>query len=420
VRRLRSSWLRWGGIILLTGVWLIAGSGCREHSTGSTIDPMLLEVWDGDSETLKTARDAAAAQARKEAVAAKKKADAEKELARLKKKQLEDEKRKNEPPPLQVDSNKVHQMQMAALQDQQEYDQAVIQKDNSFTHWLDGFHQMWYCRLDNAVRLVDTKWLREDGEPYNYELSTFYIRALARVGGRSNDNEYDFKLRVSGDIALPGLEDKLHLVLNNVARDALPGEDPLEQKSQASIGVKTAWRSVRNSELSLGSGLRWRSSAPVLYLELDWRWQKDFLGGRFSLDPRGFWFSDDGLGQTISMTWTRQTYEKQYFQIRTAERSTEQTDGLECEQTFRYVWLRSGTGRGWLAQASFFPQFKSSTWIWDDTMVNLSWRDALYRKWIYYSITPQIDFPKEDGYEPRPSLRIGIEVLFGGKIDNLI
>jgi len=120
------------------------------------------------------------------------------------------------------------------------------------------------------------------------------------------------------------------------------------------------------------------------------------------------------------MTWTRQIREKQWLQIRTAERSTEQTDGLECEQTFLYAWLRPGTGRGWLARASIFPQFKSSTWIWDDSMVNLSWRDALYQKWIYYTLTPQIDFPKEDAYHPRPSFRIGIEILFGGKIGNLI
>jgi len=413
MRRKWTAWRRLGGIHLLLGLWLIAGSGCQEHSTGRTIDPMFLEVWDENAETLKAERDAEVARIRKEIAA-------EKELARIKKKQMEAEKRKNEPPSLQIDSNKVHRMQMAVLEDQQEHAEAVIQKENSFTHWLDGFHQMWYCRLDNTVRRMDTMWLKQDGQPYDYELSTFYLRILSRVGGRSDDDTYDFKVRFSGDVALPGLENKLHLVLDNVARDALPGQDPLDQERQASVGVRTMWRTVLNSELSLGGGLRWRSNVPVVYGELDWRWHKDIKGGKFSLDPRGFWFSDDGFGQRISMTWTRQTHEKQWFQIRTAERSTEQTDGLECEQTFRYAWLRSGTGRGWLARASFFPQFKSSTWIWDDSMVNLSWRDALYRKWIYYTLTPQIDFPKEDGYHPRPSFRIGIEILFGGKIGNII
>ncbi len=144
------------------------------------------------------------------------------------------------------------------------------------------------------------------------------------------------------------------------------------------------------------------------------------MGGELSLDPRGFWYSDDGFGQVTSLTWTRQTRDRQWFQSRTAERSTEQTHGVEFEQTIRYVWLRSGHGRGWVAQVSIFPHLKSSEWFWDDTMINLSWRDALYRKWIYYIVTPQVDFPREDDYEARPSLRIGIEILFGGKIGNLI
>jgi hypothetical protein len=42
------------------------------------------------------------------------------------------------------------------------------------------------------------------------------------------------------------------------------------------------------------------------------------------------------------------------------------------------------------------------------------------RKWIYYTITPQVQFPKEDEYEPRPSLHIGLEILFGGRMGDLL
>jgi hypothetical protein len=52
--------------------------------------------------------------------------------------------------------------------------------------------------------------------------------------------------------------------------------------------------------------------------------------------------------------------------------------------------------------------------------VNLTWRDAVYRKWIYYTITPQLEFPREDDYQPRPSIRVGLEILFGGSIGHLM
>jgi len=279
----------WGGVLSLGGV-----SGCSNSFTGTTIDPMLLEVWDENADQLRAEQAKRAAAKRVERIAAKQAAAREKEIARKKREKEEEERRKNEPPPLQIDSNKVAQMQRQALNAQGDSTDSFIQRQNRVTHWMDEFHAMWYCRMDNAVRLVDTKWLKKDGQPYDYELSTFYLRVLSRVGGRSQDDAFDFKVRFSGDVALPGLEDKLHLVLNNVARDTLPGQDPLDQERQASVGVRTMWRSIRNSELSLGGGLRWRSNVPVVYGELDWRWHKDIMGGKRCM---GSWTGD---GTTIS------------------------------------------------------------------------------------------------------------------------
>ena len=144
------------------------------------------------------------------------------------------------------------------------------------------------------------------------------------------------------------------------------------------------------------------------------------VAARVRLHPRGFWYSDDGWGQVTTLSWTRRLTERQIFQLRGAEKSTEQTDGVEFEQSMRFAWLRSGVGRGWLIQASVFPHLKSSEWYWDNLLVNLTWRDAVYRKWIYYTITPQLEFPREDDYQPRPSIRVGLEMLFGGSIGHLM
>lgn len=325
------------------------------------------------------------------------------------------------PSPITVDTNLVHQMQMEEIQKQQEVpEEKNPEQCTDFSRWLNGFHQVWYCRMDNAVRRLDMMWLREDGTPYDYELSTFRLKSYLRVGGRSNEDSYDIKVRFRGDIALPGLEDKLHLVLDNAARDALPGQDPMNQEDQTSLSLRTIWRRLRNSEFSLSGGLKWRSSLPVVYSELDWCYNRDLLGGCFSLNPRGFWYSDDGFGQMTSMTLTRSIKGPFWVQLRTAERSTEKTDGLEFEQTGRLAWISGKEGRGIVMQGSVFPHLKSSDWYWDDSLVNLSWRDSLYRKWIYYTVTPQVDFPKEDHYSARWSLRFGLEILFGGKISNLL
>lgn len=320
---------------------------------------------------------------------------------------------------LMLNPSKVLALQMQAIREQDGKDEPGIRRRNRFTQWLDQTHQTWFCRMDNAVRRVDTMWLTEGTRPYDYELSTFKLRTLARVGGRSNDGDSDFKVRFRADVALPGLERKLHLFLDNAGRDSLPGADPMKQEDDTRLGVSAMLKAEKHSELDLGGGVRWRSSVPVAYGDLEWRWKWDLAGGELRLTPRGYYYTDDGLGQTTTLTWTHPAGKRKWFQTRTAERSTEKTDGLEFEQSLRFAWLRSGKGRGWVAQASVFPHLKSSEWFWDDALLNLSWRDALYRKWIYYTITPQVQFPREDDYHGRASLRIGLEILFGGKIGEL-
>jgi hypothetical protein len=322
---------------------------------------------------------------------------------------------------LKLNPSKILALQMQELNGQNQGErEAVLRRPCPFTGWLDRVHERWYCRMDNAVRRVDTLWLTEDVVPYDCELSTFKLKTLARVGGRSKDGNLDYKLKFRADFALPGLERKLHLYLDNAGRNALPGADPMDQEDDPRVGLRALVKTIQNSQLDLGGGLRLHSGKPVLFSDLEWRWQRDLMTGQLRLIPRGFWYSDDGFGQTTTLTWTRKISEKRIFQYRTAERSTEGTDGWEFEQSLRFAWLRSGQARGWVAQASVFPHYKRSDWFWDESLVNITWRGALYRKWIYYTLTPQVEFPKEDDYHARPSFRIGLEILMGGLVGDLI
>lgn len=317
------------------------------------------------------------------------------------------------------DLRDVQALQLQSLHDQQGQDSTSLRRPNGFTRWLDKNHQRLYRRMDNAVRWLDTKWLAEDA-PYENELSTFNLRTIARVGGRSSEGEADFKVRFRADVALPGLERKLRLIVDNSDLDALPGADPLKQKNDTRIGARVLLQPARDSELDAGGGLKGRHSRPVGYADLEWRWERKLGDGNLRFSPRGYYFTDDGFGQMIPLAWMKQVGENQLFQIRMAERTSESLEGVEFEQSLRFAWFRPGVGRGWVAQASVFPQLISSDWVWVNSLLNVTWRNALYRKWIYCTITPQVEFPKEDEYQARPSIRIGLEILFGGKIGALM
>jgi hypothetical protein len=285
--------------------------------------------------------------------------------------------------------------------------------------WLDLAHEYVYCRLDNAVRWVDTFGLKQGAE-YEYEPSAFRLNLFMRAGGRGQEKDFDLKVRFNAKMAFPRLEKDWYLFVDNTGRDSLPGSDPLERESDTRIGVSRARSFIRDTHLNFSGGVRLRSTGPVLWGEVRWPLFKNVLGRNLEIEPSVFYYSDVGAGQLTSVTWTRPIGERQALQLVLAEKSTESTDGLEFEQTFRYALYQADRTRGWVFQASVFPHLKSSEWYWDNAVVNLSWRDSIYRKWIYFTVTPQLDFAKEDDYDPEPSLRMGVLILFGGQAGDIL
>ena len=324
-----------------------------------------------------------------------------------------------EPALLIMDPSKVLTLQMQQISEQHGEQSGLDRHPNGFTQWLDRMHQRMFCCMDNLIRRADTMWLSER-MIYDYELSTFTLRTETRYGGRSNKRHFESKVRFRVDAALPGLEERFRLFLDNAGRNELPGSDSLKQEDDTRLGVKTVWDTFLDNQLDLSTGLRFTDSKPVAFADLEWEWKREMGRWQVRLTPSVFWYSNDGLGQMTELIWTRPLEGRKILQFRTAESSGEDKVGVEFEQTLRFAWLRSGRGRGWVMQMSVFPNIEYSELLLDDALVSVSWRDALYRKWIYYTITPQVDFPREDDYHPRPSIRIGLEMLFGGKIGNLL
>lgn len=294
--------------------------------------------------------------------------------------------------------------------------EALFSSVNDFTRALDRWHADTYRWLDNAVRALDLRFVVRDSE-YRHKLSSFSIRFLGRAGGRGDDGKYDGKVRFRAAISTPGLKRRLNLVVDNAGRDDLPDTDPMKRESDLRIGLQSSW----DSHLKLGGGVRMRHVRPVGYVDLEWAWSHPLFGGTFALKPRGVWYSDDGFGQNASVSWTSDRTRHTIWQFVFGETSKESFAGVRLEETVRLAFPHHSKGCGWIFQASVFPHVEErDRTYFDDYLLNVTWRDALYRKWMYYTVTPQLDFADEDDYHPEPSLRIGIEILFGRETGDLI
>ncbi len=320
------------------------------------------------------------------------------------------------------DVQDVREAQQEALAEQAKgTDEALVgARDEGVWAWLDWAHDATYRLLDNLVRTLDLSWTRK-GDDYETDLSSFLVGGMVRAGGRGDDGNFDAKVKFRMDAALPGLQRRFHLVLDNAGRDSLPGTDPMEKESDLRVGIKSVWETWVGADFDLGGGMRLRSGKPVGFVEGSLLWKWEAMDGEAWLRPRVFWYTDDGFGQETELGWRRYFGEEQRWglELSTAEKNTEEDTTFQMEETVRGAWMHGEKRtRGWLAQASVFPQVdnggKHHTRV-DDWLASLTWKDALYRRWLFYTVTGQLDFAHEDDYDARASIRLGVEILFGGE-----
>lgn len=323
---------------------------------------------------------------------------------------------------IKLDSDLVHDEQSRVLRDQDaDPHEALYASTNAFTEGMDRWHDRAFRWFDNSVRTLDL-WGTPEDAGYSPEISTFVLELLARAGGRGDDGDFKAKARFGTDLALPGLEHRLHLFVDNLGRDELPGADPMKRDDNVRVGIHAMRESVWADRVDFGGGLRLRHGKPVGYVDINWDWSRPLAGGTLRFVPRGVWYTDDGFGEDAAFSWIRRTADgRMAWRLISAETAKESSSGLQLEETAQLALFGAHKGRGWVFQASLFPHVleEGHSHI-DDVVLSATWRAALYRRWIYYTVTPQFDFANEDSHHLHPSLAIGIDILFGGETKDIL
>ena len=200
--------------------------------------------------------------------------------------------------------------------------------------------------------------------------------------------------------------------MDNIKRGALPGdEDPRTTDDTVQAGVRFWLLHQLRSHLSLEGGVRLHGIPdPFSQLEYQWEGRLDGWVGRFTQD--GFWYAKEGFGELSQVDIERPFRNKALFRSTTAAQYTEDSNGVEFEQTLIGDIPLPGRHRNLLPSASIFMH-KNGSFFVDDYRVNITYRTIFFRPWLILEVTPQIEFPHDRDYEFTPSLRVGFEVWFG-------
>lgn len=239
--------------------------------------------------------------------------------------------------------------------------------------------------------------------------------------GQGGSRTFGFEGKAKLD--LPAAEKRFHFVIESNPEKKTAGEVKKEQpattKTEATPPPEQYAASLRY-EKSEESPWYYSTDAGVKF-----QFPPDpFIRGRLSygipvgswrmkISETPFWFRTIGLGETTQLDWEYIISKPLLFRATSTATCYEYPQNCDLRQDFS-VYQTLTERSAMLYQASVIgvtePEAEETAYV-----LLARYRYRLHRDWMYFEVTPQLYFPKADGFKHNASLLFKLEMLFGGK-----
>ncbi len=265
--------------------------------------------------------------------------------------------------------------------------------------WIDSFFgDERAVREETETRFrLGVSNFSEEGDLLRTDLRTSLRLDLPLVGER-------LRLFVSGD------EDEDERVLFSPDGRA---REPIFQTRErsAAVGIRYFFLSTLRQNVSLSTGLRFRGGTPVLLVEPRYRHTLplDSWDMRFTQRFRGY--SDGRSEIRTSLDFERPLYERFFF------RKTVEGAWFDDEEGYFYGLhavlyqplsltqiLQYGVTNGFATRPNH---------VLEESRLFVSYRQRVWRDWLFFEISPQLAFPRERNYDASPGLLLRLDMIFG-------
>jgi len=225
----------------------------------------------------------------------------------------------------------------------------------------------------------------------------------------------EFKPRLTLRVHLPQVSDKLHLLL-------YASEDEKPEIESRSDAIKVEERNTKEASAALQYFLKETekynisftggASFDYLYGGVRYRYAKDIGSwkGRFVTLLR--YYTDDGWENLNSLDFDREFSETWFFRATANLDWHEDEDDLSLGLALR-LYQVLGTDRvlsyEWENHFENIDKQEELTDLW----LLVRYRQQFLRDWLFYEISPRVNFPRDEDWEPNWGLLFRIEINLG-------
>lgn len=310
---------------------------------------------------------------------------------------------------------------------------APWKRTKNFGDKIDWIHANLFKTIQDQVQKFDYLFKPPKGEKRIVELSRFRIGVFGEGKINNHDNlDLNPLVDFDADIELPNMQRRMKFVITSRDPTALPGRDIAEQQDtalraavsqqwrknlSADIGVRTRWRPELFANLVYGA--EWKKGAWIVYPEQRFYWENESGFGEISTLAFDHWKNRWNTRWSSSIKWSEQDRE-------TDHQNQQKDAGFRWSEVFIFGYatelldetrlnrMISGddVAHGWGLRLSAFGRFH----IVEEYRAGVFYRAPLRKKWMYFSVGPEVNWMNANEWDREWMIKCGIEMLFwGGK-----
>ena len=277
------------------------------------------------------------------------------------------------------------------------------------TNRLDIWHDRLSSRLIRTVERFDHYF---GDDPSDDQQNGTFVQIGAGVRFDTEDVasfENDTKVR----LRLPVLEDRLHLLINNLTESETEKVDGIVESykdSRPNTALSYVLEENRKFHLSLDAGIKLGGPVdPSLRLRVGRTWSL----GRWELLCRQTvrWFQVEGFSETSEMKWSRPLGDSWLFQSNSRLTWEEHEEGVTPAQIVAWSKELSNRRAYKIELAAVWPKTPHSSER--DYTVAMGYRQLIHSDWMFIELAPQVEFAEIKDFTPVTSLIVLLDFMFG-------
>ena len=274
-------------------------------------------------------------------------------------------------------------------------------------------HQEMFDWLNERVQRGD-EYFMDPTIPAQRRDSFFSTELLFSI----DDNLGSVRLKpsVNVSLAIPNIEKRIHLFIDNAKPMTLPGTDQRDAIGDPGIGLRGLLQETDFSFVNLNAGARW-SGKPVGFTDITLHHTVKGNGWDLSLENSEAYYTDsDGLSTMNQVGFMRRLTPDTLFRIVTSGKWGENTWGVEFSEMMYLGYLIAGEhdrqGAEAIGLRGVVFWHKNGPALMDNYRIKLEYRRKGFRKWLYYTLTPILEFPRDNDFDPTVSFEAGVQLFF--------